>query len=1079
MKKIVKTASILTMCAVIPAAFAATSRVGVTGKTTARLPSIAGYVVAAGTGTTSSSSSSTSTASYYDNTECIEKYTDCIKGEDVCGSDLSECTTNVLFHGKMANCLSVLYQCSANGISALFGTNLIETLSECTRDDDGDLSYCEYPKPTSVLGQLISGAEISNKYNTEQCVKSYTRCLNRDNICGADFELCTTDTEFKKQAVLCDSTLARCQADGKNQLFGSTAAAKDLKPDAGSRLRTMIDDGQYLAAMNAVKTCQKVTDNCLISACTKNPLRCVEGISMARINSAEVISSGSDVAATSRVANDELSLNQNEWSTEVTTPSKIQRFIKAQCLETIGSNQYCHMTYRETMPTKKDLVNIDLQEDVFSEAYNARKDYVNSKIQQALTKFDTSAKDKCYETIKSCFMRSCGGGLGSVCYTKSKAGDGVHVNGVKTYNSIKSGCSAIINGDANCIYAATSASDGGYQYTYYDEDNSIFTTLFPTYDSGIGDPIGAVRKLNEFLETSYNDAAIAKLKKQCENVALSCVKSMCGKDYINCYRNRTDIIAGTYNTGENGTKLDKSMNKMGGILDYNIVLGLCMGNVKNSSVCEEHLKIAELGLLDTDDKSWNDDASGSTYGSVRDAWLGANSTSVSMFDSQGYRVIGCVGSEEQARSNPECDTFTVGTCDTVDDYGCMYTVEKRQEYGDYKLENGGKALFQSLLADVEKQVQAQYNAKLTKEQNICMQNNNGGIVGPNQHGSVFQWVKLKNSRVSNNYQMSGLKENQFTPSNDLYGSFCRVRVTVMSDDKTIQDNLGSDAVAYFAVGDPFTCGSWISQKTLDKITKEVAEKAEKDAGKGSKKARLVQTLATAGSALTGGTLGYIGMDALQNKQDGGSLGGIFASKSTKAQKKCPDYVKDAKNAINKVVLDNWKNDVVTGGTTNNGKYASNKNMIEAWNDAVKNANSAKNVIIKSGGTGFTKNIPGEVVSTDETIKDTTWPNGMSYDELEQLGEAIGELDTKCNDIKAKETTKAEKVKNNLLVGGAAALVTGAVGFGITKQIQNAKYEEAGNEAVKEWMEEIGSHIQCYIGTEEAGSYGDAVLFEID
>ena len=77
---------------------------------------------------------------------------------------------------------------------------------------------------------MIDGAAIANRYNTEQCVKSYTRCLNRDNICGADFELCTTQTDFKKQAVLCDSTLARCQDEGKTQLFGDTIAAGKLEP---------------------------------------------------------------------------------------------------------------------------------------------------------------------------------------------------------------------------------------------------------------------------------------------------------------------------------------------------------------------------------------------------------------------------------------------------------------------------------------------------------------------------------------------------------------------------------------------------------------------------------------------------------------------------------------------------------------------------------------------------------------------------------------------------------------------------------------------------------------------------------
>ncbi|MCQ2568655.1 MAG: hypothetical protein MJ163_03610, partial [Alphaproteobacteria bacterium] len=109
MRNIVKILSLLSIIAVIPASFAATSRVSVTSKASPRLPSIAGRLIA---GTTATGTATT--AAYYGDSECIEKYTDCIKADDVCGSDFQECTTNVLFHGQMANCLSVLYQCSSS-----------------------------------------------------------------------------------------------------------------------------------------------------------------------------------------------------------------------------------------------------------------------------------------------------------------------------------------------------------------------------------------------------------------------------------------------------------------------------------------------------------------------------------------------------------------------------------------------------------------------------------------------------------------------------------------------------------------------------------------------------------------------------------------------------------------------------------------------------------------------------------------------------------------------------------------------------------------------------------------------------
>ena len=54
-----------------------------------------------------------------------------------------------------------------------------------------------------------------------------------------------------------------------------------------------------------------------------------------------------------------------------------------------------------------------------------------------------------------------------------------------------------------------------------------------------------------------------------------------------------------------------------------------------------------------------------------------------------------------------------------------------------------------------------------------------------------------------------------------------------------------------------------------------------------------------------------------------------------------------------------------------------------------------------------------------------------------------------------------------------------MGAGITASVIQAKKEEIKNKAVAEWMEEIGEHIQCYLGADELGSYGDVVSFTIE
>lgn len=1056
MKNIVKTVSLLTIVSLIPAAFAATSRVGVTNKASARLPSIAGHILSGGTTTTTTTST---TASYYGAADCVEKYEDCLRADDVCGSNFEECTTNVLLHAQMPKCSNILYQCSAAGVQQLFGTSAITALSTVAsdgyvKDDKGnnttEVAEYMYPLKNSELNNLIAGAKEGNKLTKEQCVKRYTNCLQRDDVCGENFELCTSDREFKKQAVLCDSTFERCPTDAKRELFGSTTAAASLKPEANSennynRLRTLIEDGRVYAANNAVKTCNKVVTNCFVNACSKNPLRCVEGVSMAQLDSAESLTTGMAVLGT----------DASQVDAENQTATDVRKWLKAQCFEAIGSNKSCHMVYRERqIISDQEVKDVDNQEDVFNSAYADKsvKEVLSARLTDAVKVFDTNAKNACVETIKSCAMRSCGGGLGSVCYKQARSttinDNGVHINGDNTYDDIEAGCSAIVNADPNCQYAATASSPDGYTYNY--TRNSTFSTLFPEVGSSAQDqdPIGAIGKLNALLATSYNDAAIEKMKKQCRTIALSCVESVCGEDYINCYRNRTDIVAGkggsgTYNTSD--SKLDKSMNKVGGVLDYNIVIGLCMNTVKSSSVCEEHLKVATAEWRNSrDDNSWSKDTSNNQYGSVGESWLNANATTTNKV------LIGCRASEQSKKGSnlsifakKDCSDMMPpvnNSCDGVASFGCTYDEPVYQEQSEYVLENGATTLFQDLLRDVEMQAQMLYNAKLTKEQNICRSNNNGGIMGKGDNGSTFMWVKLNGSKVPGNYPSQGLASNQFTASNDLYGSFCRAKITVQSDDKDIQNLLEDKQTAYFAVGDSFTCGSWISDADLRKISDTVGKRAvcqegygkwnsetgECDDTKRSTKEHIAYAWATVAPMLAGGALG-VGLT------ESGLLAGLTAKSNgdnTQKQNKtlCSKYAAAAETA----------------------DAAQDSNLALAQQYCKK---------VYSSSAEECKDIASDKKATATKIK------------------------IACDEASDKDTWgtsgKDQGLGTRIAVPLATAAVGGALGGGITASVIKQKKENIKNEAAQKWMDEIGEHIQCYLGTDELGTYGDVVSIELD
>ncbi len=1043
MKLLKKTFGFMAVLGVFPAAIALTARPGIVSNSVSRLPTMTTHF---NTNAATTITTAATTSALLANAECIDAYTACMKGADACGPDFEECTTKVLFHGKMPQCLSTLAQCSSSGVSALFGTGTTTALSNvASKNTYGEITDYTYPTDGSVLGQMISGAAITNKYDTSNCIRRYTSCLKKESVCGNDFELCTTNSEFKKQMVACDSTLARCQSDGKIELFGSVNTA--TTPSATSRIGEMISEGAALAAINAVSTCYKVVDQCILNACAANPYKCNENSSTKVVALAQAIAEGTETPESSEIVSDTIS------------NSAIAAYIKNSCRDTIGANKYCYATFLGDglMPTASQLKDEDNQEKVYDEAYSARMNSaMKAKISDLVDKFDTKAKQKCTETIKSCAMRVCGGGSGAACYSQVFGNKDKSINNTISWNEIKTGCAAVVNTDSYCKYAAQNPNaTGPYSYAYI--NNDAFDTLFPEYEEGGADPIGVVAALNASLANNYSDAAIAQMKKQCQAVATSCVKSLCGNDYMNCYRNRTDIYSSLTNTGN--TSFDKSMNKVGGVLDYTIVLGLCLDTVKNASVCEEHLAIEQNKL-----RIANKNSSASSWGdasTVRGGWIDAGkATSVEQQTEQVAAV--------DENGNPLCTAKdgSQGVCYTVDANGNVYDTPVYISYTTYIQSQAASSLFKDLIYDLEKEAQAKYNAKLTKEQNMCMASNSGGVLGNKDMGSTYMWVKLKSNKVPANYSVNGLTAKQFVASNDLYGSFCRIRVTLQSDDKRIQEAIrnGSDwSVAYFAVGDSFTCGSWIPESALEDIANAVADKATENQEASQKRTR---GWLTAIGAL-GGTVGgaYLG-NGIQNGTVFGGLtglgdGGKNSSKLTKEQykKNCEQFVDEANGELNK---------------TNFGS------VVEYTNGAVRNA---KNVGVPENRLSETTDAVNALFGSfdNDGQKDS---EGMTKDQRKKEAEsALTELKTDCG-LYYNNGDDKDKDKNKQWIGTTIGAVTTGIAGGflmnkITKDIQQSNLDKAQQAAYEDWMNNVGRHLSCYIGGDEAGTYGDVITTSIE
>ncbi len=1136
------TISLLAVFCVIPAAFGATARVSAMPvATSARMPT----VIKSTGGTTTPTSS---TSSLMDNAECIDAYTECIKGEDVCGSELEECTTNVAFHGKMPLCFSTLYQCKSDGIKTLFGTSAIDALSNVsTKNAAGEVTRYTYPTDGSVLGQLIIGANISNKYaDSATCVKKYKSCMFRDTTCGEEFELCTDSSSFKKLAPNCDNILALCPSSGIKELFGTDD--KTTRPATGygsGMVAEWVSDGADLAAANAVNTCYKTTDSCFLNACAKNPYRCVEGTNLSVVETADIIGSGDGNLTVSSDAG-------------IQSAADIKKFFKSACIDTVGTNKYCYMTFNDgKSPKKTDLTDPYNQEDLFSEAYSARKTYLNSKLQTLVENFDSKAKKACTDTIKSCVIRSCGGGSGAACYSKVFGNGGTgSVNKGSVYDEIKSGCSAIVNTDPNCRYAAA-VSEADATYTYMYNDNGAFGALFGAGDDiAFADPIGAVAAVDSLLSTSYNTAAIAQLQKQCENVATNCVKSMCGTDYVNCYRSRTDIKGTVYNGGT--TAFNNSMNKLGGVLDYNVILGLCQNAVKDSSACAEHLSIAKAKI--------NENVRDNLWGSantVGESWLGTTAnfdgSSVQSTNANGDKLCSCADG-----SYDICETEGNGTI------GCSEPL--MVDVNTAVLDQASASLIQSLLAGIEKEAQGLYQSKLIKQRNMCEGGNNGGIVGANDMAaSTYMWVKLAgNGKVPSDYSTQGLSAKQFAQTNDLYGGFCRLRVDIKSDDVKVNEKLKDMSSRFFAVGDAFTCGSWISQAKLNEITNAVASDAVNSAT--LKSQERTRGWLTAVSALGGAVGTGILTNNLLGKEDSG-LGGLLGTAKNSEQttkydyaKQClkdydkyqqvadgenydamqqranamissaskagvsilPEYRQAARAVTDKYpdttlpacTDEDWKKFLDAKAEELKGKprilcddgfdvvkvqsYVEDRSIIFVCSkkDADDSYGRPKALVgdcsPSDGCTAVTNNVnTSELEDFGILAIKYTWNNcGTSGEEITEFATdkqkaAVKELDAKmedlrdaCQDIvdeaddnKAQEAEKKQKKKLAIATGVGSAVGGAALGvttYFATRDIQNAQNDKAKQDAIKEWMDNIGSKIKCYIGADEVGSYGDVV-----
>ena len=1012
--------------------------------------------------------------------DCIDSYTTCLKKGDVCGEKFEECTNKTLFYAKKTECASTLMQCKASGVSSLFG--IANQTAFATKNSKGDYIY---PTDGSILGQMIESAFINNRYDTSQCVKKYTSCLKKSDVCGQDFELCTTNTEFKRQKLFCESTLARCQSDGKKELFGSENTSSD--PSSSSRLGNMIKEGGALAAVNAVATCYKVIDQCILNTCAKNPYKCKEGTNH------ELVKIVDGVIVDTQIEDPKKAGLSYTADLGAVNRKDIKGHIKNNCFDVIGSNKFCYATFvgNGSMPTNSQLKDEDNKESIFEEAFASRMNSaIASKVDESIEAFKKKFKSKCADTIINCAMRNCGAGVGVVCYSQSSDSTGIDIT--KSKEEISGGCKSIVSSDNACRFALSEWENASGKFTpadFFSQTEDISKNNFEKLFDKNTDIVGAIAALNSKLSKSFSASALDDMKKKCQRTASNCVKSLCGTDYQNCYRNRTDVSNSITKT--DSTSFDRSMNKVGGVLDYTIVIGLCLDTVKNNKTCEEHIKVevARNKLLKDSEKkadSWNGQSS------VRDGWLDAGSASVA--DETRIVETDENGDELCYKSKEDLSNCVCGSPNCSED-------KIQTTKFEYALRQRTKSVFMDLIRDLELEAQAKYNSKITKEQNMCIAHNKGGIMGSKDIASTYMWAKLKGKKVPKNYSVMGLNEDSYLASNDLYGSFCRVKVTIQSDNKEIQKKLQEGqnwATGHFAAGDTIMCGSWIPQTELEKISESVGDKAYDKETKNM--GRNVAWL-TAGSAIAGAIGGGFLTDHLQKNTGFGGLLGV--SKKDDPVEDCKKYAqmyismengeealpigKKAISIASSVLgtnLNSIENSIeVAAGTTIEDKEKEIRNE-------KKKIENAKNSFIKAQTDENRRTAENQKLEAEEKLKklEEQLNSLKSSNERKDGNLSVAKLNANknmesligmCEGFSSKDVKNKKIARNNLIGAGIGALTAGTVAGLASADAFDRQGQEAKEKAIKDWLDTVGSQIKCYVGSEEVGTYGTTFTVDLE
>ena len=184
------------------------------------------------------------------------------------------------------------------------------------------------------------------------------------------------------------------------------------------------------------------------------------------------------------------------------------------------------------------------------------------------------------------------------------------------------------------------------------------------------------------------------------------------------------------------------------------------------------------------------------------------------------------------------------------------------------------------------------------------------------------------------------------------------------------------------------------------------------------------------------------------------------------------------------LLGGWVN---KANETNTDTFAAYKNQcknmadaaISAATSATDNNFSSANSYLSAAKTACDKVQEYSVITCEPYSEQSKKEDIIAKANVYRTACVNAEYYEKKSDKNGKLKKDDKNMAARVLIPLTTGIAAGGLGAGITASVLKANKENIKNEAAQQWMDEIGEHIQCYIGTEELGTYGDVVSIELD